>query len=204
MVSAYYRKVSAHCRKLSWLAPLLGCWAYEFHSTLLSAYICWGGKGLASLVSFRDFLKVFSCLPPELKELSCRMKCFTSLRTSQPVSFKMDCFISEDIIKQYSPSPSFPLCLLFSSCWKTLVVHKGWGEQWPEHQSMWRTESPSSCFFVLTSRTQAWNSQLGWEAGGWCWAWCGAYARCCWRALWSGPQVGCGFDHAVSKCGSWP
>lgn len=31
-----------------------------------------------NLVSFRGFLKILSCLPPEFKERPCKVDCFTS------------------------------------------------------------------------------------------------------------------------------
>lgn len=35
-------------------------------------YVC-GGKGLVNLVIFRDFLRLLSCLVPELGQLPCRI-----------------------------------------------------------------------------------------------------------------------------------
>lgn len=53
----------------------------------LTVYICLGGEGgLANLVSFRDLLKLLSCLLPDLNEPPGRMEsilpCFTFLETN--------------------------------------------------------------------------------------------------------------------------
>lgn len=41
--------------------------------------ICtWGWRGSVSLISFRNFLKLLSCLVPDFDQLFCRVECFAS------------------------------------------------------------------------------------------------------------------------------